>query len=807
MNHYRTYFLLIKMVFCLAITICQGQNRETHQLRLNDLSGAQWISDGKAQPELDSLMYGDDPAPLFRKVFITGKTLGSAILYITAAGYYNATINGVKIGRNFLDPAWTSYSKRIYYSEYDITSNILTGKNCIGVSLGNGFYNPLPLRMWGSKNLRELLNVGRPQFIAKLVLTYKDGNTEVLRSDTTWKYSYGPVIKNSVYIGEVYDARKETKGWTSPKFNDSQWAAAIPGNGPGGILQKAFFPAIQQTAVQKPVAITSPEKGVWLVDMGVSFTGLYQIRLHGKEGDKIRFRFGERIYANGELNPMTAVCGQIKRAGQGGPGAPPIAWQTDEYLFGEDADVWYCPCFTFHVFRYMEITGLAKAPSLSDIHGLVLHTNVKVDGHFSTSSKLLNDIQEATKRTFVNNLMSVQSDCPGRERFGYGGDLNATSESFICNYDMHDFYRKTIYDWIDAVNDSTFIDVAPYVMKYCGISWESAVITTQDHLLTYYNDLDIVRELYAFDLKWMEKVVRIHPEGVVKKGLADHESMIPVPVELIGTTHYLKCARIMKRFAAIMDDAPNVKKFEALERKLSSEILTLFWQKPINQPVNRQTLYATLLYYNLIPENEKKGAVDSLLSAVKNGVNGHFTTGIFGTKYILEALSQAGYAGKVYEIINSKTYPGWGYMIDSGATTLWETWKESDNTFSNCHPMFGTVTEWFYRWLGGIREIPEYPGFKKFIIAPYLPADLDHVNCSFNTPYGTITSNWIKKSPGNFQFNLKVPKGCEAAVNLPFVKFRKISLIHSAGKKPVASISQSADFSLKEGSYQIAVNQ
>ena len=489
----------------------------------------------------------------------------------------------------------------------------------------------------------------------------------------------------------------------------------------------------------------------------------------------------------------------------GGPGAPPIAWQTDQYIFGNEPDVWYTPEFTFHLFRYMEIAGLSQAPEKSDIQGLVLHTHVKENGHFSSSFPLLNEIQDATRRTFVNNLMSVQSDCPARERFGYGGDLNATSESFICNYDMQAFYRKTLYDWKDAVNDSVFIDIAPYIMKYCGISWESALMTTQNNLLIYYNDTSLVREMYPFDLKWMEKVARLNPEGIVIKGLADHESMIPVPVELIGTTHYLKCAEIMKRFAHLMNDQANVQKFGDLENELSKKLLARFWQSPVADPVNRQTLFATLLYYNLIPEAEKNRGADSLLLAVKNGINSHFTTGIFGTKYILEALSQAGYANKVYDIIKSRIFPGWGFMIDKGATTIWETWKESDNTYSNCHPMFGTVSEWFYRWIGGIRELPEFPGFKKFILAPFIPKDLIHVNCSYKTPYGVITSNWKKKAEGTIRFDLEIPSGCEATVKLPFNKFTKISLTRISLNKPTVSTLNSADFILKTGKYQIVV--
>ncbi len=798
--------LIFVFLICLstALTSIGAQIFKPH-LALNELKGASWIGDNKLQPASDSLMYGDDPAPLFRKAFKVKKSVKSARLFITAAGYYSASVNGEKIGRNFLDPAWTSYAKRIYYSQYDITSQLKTGENCLGVSLGNGFYNPLPLKMWGTYNLRKLLTVGRPKFIAKLQITYQDGTTEIFNTDKSWKYAYGPIIRNSVYIGEKYDARLEIKDWNKPKFNDLRWSNVLVDTGPGGELQKSFFPAIQQVDIQKSIAIKFICDNTYLIDMGVNFTGLYKVRLHGIKGDKITFRFGERKYDDGELNPMTQTCGQIKSTGQGGPGAPEIAWQTDEYTFGEETSVWYTPEFTFHIFRYMEISGLTKAPEPEDIQGLVLHTNVRENGTFSTSSELLNKIQVITKRTFVNNLMSVQSDCPGRERFGYGGDLNATSESYICNYDMQDFYRKTIYDWKDATLDSVFIDIAPFIMKYCGISWESAVVTTQNNLLTYYNDTSIVREMYSYDLKWMEKVARLHPEGIVNKGLGDHESMIPVTVELIGTTHYLKCAEIMKNFAILMNDKVNFEKFSTLQKYLSSILVTKFWKQQVPNPINRQTLYATLLYYNLIPKSEKQAAADSLLVAVKNGVNGHFTTGIFGTKYILEALSQAGYATKVYEIVNSREYPGWGFMIDRGATTLWETWKESDNTFSNCHPMFGTISEWFYRWMGGIRGIPENPGYKKFLIAPFIPNDLTHVNCTYNSPRGLITSSWLKKSDGSFVFDFKVPLGSEGIIKLPFKNFKRI--IKTTFTEMTQSISNmtSTDFTLNGGSYQVVV--
>ncbi|MCP4728432.1 MAG: family 78 glycoside hydrolase catalytic domain, partial [bacterium] len=550
--------------------------------------------------------------------------------------------------------------------------------------------------------------------------------------------------------------------------------------------------------------------GKYLVDMGVNFTGTYRIHLKGDPGDTVSFRFGERIYDNGELNPMTSVAGQIKRAGVGGPGAPAIAWQTDKYVFGDKTDQWYSPEFTFHTYRYMEISGLKRQPLISDIEGIALNTNVENTGSYSCSSELVNSIQNATERTFLANLISVQSDCPAREKFGYGGDLNATSEAFIYNYDMQDFYRKTIYDWVDAINDSAFVDTAPFVgIKYCGLSWESAFLTTQYYLYLYYNDAAIVKELYEMDLNWMKKVGRIFPDGIVNTGLSDHESLEPVPVELTGTGHYLQCARIMKEFASYMGDTENEEKFEKLANQLEAIILGRFWREPVTDPINKQTLFAALLYYDIIPADEIGAAADSLLGSLSTEPSGHFSTGIFGTKYILEALSKTGNISSVYEIVNSTSYPGWGFMIDRGATTIWETWKESDNTYSNCHPMFGSVTEWFYRWLGGIRPDPDYPGFEKFIINPSLPEGLSHVNCSYNSPFGEIVSNWINYGNDKQVFEIKIPEGSTATVKLPVSERQKIIVLENNSN---SSFSPSRDennfstFELAAGNYKISVS-
>jgi alpha-L-rhamnosidase len=798
---------LLKLVFLLSVIMthwcCNQQVKvsESHVFFQNQK--ARWIQDKKILPQSDADFYLDDPAPLFRKTFFLNELPKKATLFITAAGYYKSTINTFELENNILDPTWTDYSKRIYYKEYDITQQLTRGINCLGVTLGNGFYNPLPLKMWGRINLRERLSVGKPRFIAKIRITLPNGKTEEIVSDSSWKYGYGPIIKNSVYLGTHYDANNEITAWSHANFDDTHWDNAMPADPPGGKLQKAFFPTIKINKKINPQKIYPTKNGKWIVDMGENFTGTYSVKLSGQKGDKITFRFGERIYQDGTLNPMTSVIGQIKKSGLGGPGAPDVAWQTDSYIMGDENPIWFRPEFTYHAYRYMEIDGLKEKPKKDEIVGLSIHSAVDQKNHFTSSAPLLNEIQKTVRRTFLANLVGVQSDCPAREKFGYGGDLNATSASFIYNFDMQAFYKKTVYDWVDAINDSTFVDTAPSVgIQYCGISWESAFLITQYQLYLYYNDLGFIKEMYPFNQQWMDKVARIHPEGIVHKGLSDHESLSPVPVQLIGTLHYLQTARIMKVFAGIMEDRNSQSKYHQLASDLTKKIREAFWKKTIKGPINRQTLFASLLYHKIIPEDEIHAAKDSLKSALQKAPAQHLTTGIFGTPYALEAISEYLSPQTTINIVNNIDYPGWGYMVEQGATTLWETWKESDNIYSNSHPMFGSVTEWFYRWLGGIRPDPKHPGFKKFFIKPFTPKGLDSVSTSYAAPQGEILSQWSKRDRG-YRYEITVPEGSIAQVELNKKPYQKINILKGQNLLSRSDKTKLNDgrFNLESGAY------
>jgi len=788
------------------INFCPAQSR--HQLSAPAdnifLKGATWISDNSGIPESDSLFYSDHPAPLFRTEFTIGGEIQKAELWITAAGYYETWLNGNRLGDQQLDPAWTDFSKRIYVTPIDVTSSVQMGKNSWGIMTGNGFYNPLPLRMWGSRNLRNDLPVGNPCVIARLVVTLKDGKTIEQSTSGKWLTKPGPVTRNNVYLGEWYDARKEISGWCMPGTDLTGWEPVKIVPGPGGKMELSDFPPIRITKWINPVKISRKDDSRQIIDFGQNFAGFIRVRIKAQRGDTVRFRYGELIYPDGSLNPMTTVCGQIKRAGVGGPGAPAIAEQMDVYVANGNAGEVYQPRFTFHGFRYVEVTGFAEILAKSEIQGCRINTAVEETFHISSSSGFLNQLNQNCQWTFLSNLQSVQSDCPAREKFGYGGDINATAEAYIYNFNMHGIYRKIILDWADAMNPKGFVDTAPFVgIEYCGLSWESAFLFLQEALWIHYGDDQLIKDLYKTDQAWMEKVMRIHPGLVVDSGLSDHESLAKVPVELTGTCHYYQLARIMERFALVCSDDQGAVKYSELAGRIGAKIIDLFWDTPEIEVPNKQTLLATLLASGVLNAADQEIAMERLLTILEES-DYHVTTGIFGTKNLLEALSAHGRTDIAFRTVNQSGFPGWRYMVDNGATTLWETWKESDNTFSQNHPMFGSVSEWYIKWLGGIQPDKENPSAESVVLKPRPVMELDSLVVEKQYPSGPLVSRWSWVR-GALRFEFSIPDGVKADW-IPAEPLNKITVIQSpAGWKSGAGEDSGRMSLTKKGVYVFEV--
>jgi alpha-L-rhamnosidase len=771
---------------------------------------AKWIDDGKSNPVKDEDFYRFDPAPLFRREFSLAKPVAQAQLYISGLGYYEATLNGGRVGDHMLDPGWTDYSKRAYYSTYDVTEQLQEGRNCLGVTLGNGWYNPLPLLMWGRKNLRTHLPVGRPRLIAQLNLSYEDGSSESIRSDESWKVTDGPILRNNIYLGEVFDGRKEIPGWDLPGFDDSAWSSARSADEPiGGLVAQPLEP-IRVTATVNPVSVSEPQKGVYIVDFGQNFAGWASFELDLAKGAMVRMRYGELLNKDGSLNPLTSVCGQIK----GKPNSsleshPGMAWQQDVFVAGGRGREIYTPSFTFHAFRYVEITGCPVKPTLDMVTGLRLHTDVRPTGHFSCSNELFNSIQTMCQDTFLSNIFSVQSDCPHRERFAYGGDLVNTSEAYIYSYDMSRFYAKAVADLDDAkLEDGMFTDTAPSVgIQYCGVGWAMAHPDTQLKLYQYYGDKRILRQQYRRSKRWLDLVSQSNPTHVIRDGLGDHESLTEEPAAPLVTILYYRSTKILEKMANILGIKEDARKLDAL----SKGIAKAYNDKYIDAETGKcgsgtQSSQSFALFSEIIPEGLRPAALQYLLDDIREH-DGHLTTGIFGTRFLLELLSREGLSQAAYDIVNQRGFPGWSHMLENGATTLWERWSYSDNTYSHNHPMFGSVSQWFYQWLGGIQPHPDAVGFDRIVIRPQVPTGLAWVKCSYDSVRGKITSNW-GKSDDSLVIDIRIPANTTATVYLPCcnpetVMESDISVGRASGIELVRREKTTAIFAVQSGKFQL----
>lgn len=739
---------------------------ETAMLSANDWT-AKWIGDGKSIPADEKDFYKEDPMPVFQNVFQANKKIATARLYITGLGYYEAYLNGKKVGDHVLDPGWTKYDKQIDYSVYDVTSLVKQGKNVAGIMLGNGWYGALPMRMWGRFNLRDALTVGRPCVKAQIRVSYTDGSTETIITDQNWKMADGPVVRNSVYRGEEYDARAIPKGWLSAATNNWQQAKEVAAA--TGKLKAQLQAPIRVTKILKPVAVNETAPGVFVFDMGQNFAGVARIKVKGKAGTTIVLRYGEDKLKDGGVNVMTSVTGQIKN-NNGGPGAPKVAWQEDRYILsGNGIETWQ-PRFTFHGFRYVEVTGWPGKPTLNDIEGLRMNTDVETVGSFSSSNTMLNKVNEITDWTFLSNIFSVQSDCPAREKFGYGGDIVATAEAYLYRYNMANFYRKAIQDFEnDQRPRGGITETAPYVGiadrspgdQSGPIGWQLAFPLLIQHLYDFYGEKRVIAEHYDAVVKQVNFLRETAKDNLHYQDISDHEALDTKPEAFSASVFYMHHVQLLARFAAVLDKKEDAQTYENLANQIKGSI-TAQYMVPGSGRFDNATQSAQIfaLYYQLAPQKEKPLVLDQLLKEFERH-KGHVSTGIFATKMLFDVLRQMDQNDAAYKVANQKGFPGWAHMVDNGATTLWETWAYSDNVYSQNHPMFGSISEWFYRSLLGINAAA--PGFEKIIINPQPAGDLTSASGSYNSIRGKIESSW-KKDAAGFQLKVLIPANTTAEI-------------------------------------------
>ena len=654
------------------------------------LTALPWIGDGL--PDRNGAdWYEEDPAPEFRTVFTLPKGVREAKVHFACAGFASLRVGNETLMRaDGLDTLWTPYDKTVYAKTF--TVKVASPTTEVVVRLGNGFYNLPPLRFWGSRLFRGTLAHGRPCF--KLAV---DGVGKPL----VWQWRKTNVVRNSVYLGAEIDA-------TRPRGGEWKPAAAVAG--PKGSIRP--WPAAEMRAdgVHAGKARWLKEGEVQVVDFGVNASGVPDFVFRGEaRGTRVEIVYGERLNADGTVNVLTQTAGQIKR-GNGGPGAPHVACQRDAYVCGGAGAERFAPPFTWHVFRYAEVRGAKRLLGANDAARTVrsmlsLKEMAPEAKAFMAENKELAAIHEMCRRTFQANMIGgIQSDCPGRERLGYGGDIVATCEAMMLNWDMRAIYLKILQDFADeAADDGWITETAPYVgigdkgfgERAGPISWALAVPELIDGLLRHYNETKAL-DYYPVCTRYVRQVAARHPDGLIAKCIGDHEALARAPNGVTATAHWYRFVSLTAGFAKRLGRLNDAAEFAALAAKIKAA----FARKYVKDGIvanGTQSAQAIGLYLGLVPPGQILAAERRLVAAVKE--RGYApTTGIFSTRYMLMYLSEHGRGDVAERIVLHRGFPGWLHMLDRDATTLWETWKESDNIYSNCHPMFGSVDEWILRF-------------------------------------------------------------------------------------------------------------
>ena len=725
-----------------------------------------------------------------RKEYTLSRKVKTARIFVTGLGLYELYVNGGKVGNKVLSPAKTNYTKQVLYDTYDVTRLLRPGINALGIQLGNGWYNPYK-RWWKEYRMQWF---GAQKALLQLHITYEDGTEEIKGTDETWRTAPGPLLFNCIYDGEIYDAGLETAGWSEPFFEESGWSPARVVDEPGGALLAQRMPALEVIETRKPVTVLRPGSDTLVYDFGQNFAGWVKIRVKGKKGAKVTLRFAEDIQENGALDVSS---------NEG-------AKATATYIIGSDKAETYEPRFTYFGFRYAEITGEPQSFQVLDVEGRVVHSANSPTGTFECGNELVNKIHQATVWSQRSNMLGYPMDCPQRdERLGWLGDAQVTAEEGMFNFDLNLYNRN----WLSGIRenqhpltgDIPIISPRPYI-KDDGVEWSSTfLLMTWQHYL-YYGDIGILRENYPAMKRYMAFLDSIAVDYIVPMGwIGDWGSMVKGWKEgepkSVPTAFYYLNARLLVKVAALLGERADQERFHSLAQRIRQAFTKHFFD-PASSNYNDGSQMANSfpLYIGLEETQHREAILRNLTEdiLVKNAT--HLTTGVLGTKYMMDALAKYGRQDIVWALVTQTSPPSWHEMMKR-YTTVCEFWtlKQSKN-----HVMMGSIDAWFYKELAGIQGYDESPAFKKFVLKPYFPPGLSHVKASFTSPRGTIESSW-QLSPLGYELNVVIPFNTTAYLALPAGNYS----VRDKTKKLRRSAVNTGDgfqrLTLEPGSYQLEV--
>ncbi|MCP4261353.1 MAG: family 78 glycoside hydrolase catalytic domain [Planctomycetes bacterium] len=724
---------------------------------------------GKADPNALVL----PPPPYLRRAFWVGQSIKRAVVYASALGLYELHINGKRIGEDYFTPGWTDYPTRIYYQTYEVTDFVKKGSNAIGAILADGWY----AGYLGFGKKREHYG-NTPRLFVQLEIEYEDGYIQKVVTNGTWKARYGPLIESDFLMGEIYDGRKEMPGWDASNFDDSSWAAVTVTEESEeiGAVQACPSETVQKILEIKPKKLTEPEEGVYVYDMGQNFAGWVRLKVNGKAGTKVVLRFAEI------LNPDGTIYTENLRA----------ARCTDTYILKGTGKEFWEPQFTFHGFRYVEITGYPDKPGLDAITGVVVHSDIPLAGFFECSSPMINQLYSNIVWSQRGNFIEIPTDCPQRdERLGWTGDAQIFIRTATYNMDVAAFFTKWLVDLEDAQSDEGgFPDVAPrkVAMGDGTAAWGDAGVICPWTIYEVYGDKRILERHYDSMKKWIGYLKK-NSKDLLRpaKGYGDWVSIASdTPKDVIATAYFAYSTHLVSKAAAALGKYDDADKYEELFEQIKSAFNKAYVSDDGRIKGETQTCYLLALYFDLLPEDKREPATQHLIEAIRKK-DWHLSTGFVGLSYLVPTLADTGHLDIAYRLLNNDTFPSWGYSIKNGATTIWERWDgwteekgfQTPGMNSFNHYAFGSIGRWLFGTVAGIDT--DGPGYKRIIIKPRPGGGLDYAKASYKSINGKIVSDW--KIKGNtFTLNVTIPTNTTATVYVPA---RDIESVIEGGKPAV----------------------
>lgn len=692
------------------------------------------------------------PAPYLRKEFQVRAAVKRAVVYATAQGVFELSLNGRRVGDEFFMPGWTDYRKRIYYRAYDVTSMLETGANALGAILGDGWFR-------GNISCIDQNHYGTLlRFKGQLHIDYVDGQSDVITSDKSWQGAYGPILESDMQAGEVYDARRELPGWNRAGFDASKWSPVVTGSELNAPLEAYPGDPVRRTLELPTLAVTEPKTGSYVFDLGQNFSGWIRLKVTGNAGDEVVMHFAEMLNADG-----TVYTANLRSARA-----------VDTYILkGGGAEIWE-PRFTFHGFRYVQISGLRGAPAPDAVTGVVVHSDSPISASFECSNPMLNQLHSNILWGQRSNYLEVPTDCPQRdERLGWTGDTQVFIRTACYNQDVSAFFTKWIVDLMDTQNrHGQFGNQAPVFHGHGAAAWACAGIISPWTIHHVYGDTRVIADTY-------EAMVR-YVEACGKDGLGGRKQhtwgdwLAPggrPPSALISTAYYAYTTSLMADIAEALG-----KKEDAASYHKQFEAIRGYFQKTYVKAdgkieSNLQTAYCLALSFNLLTDLQREQAAAHLVERIKER-NYHLSVGFLGMPILLPTLTDIGRSDLAYRLIQNTTFPSWGYSIEQGATTIWERWNSYSkaegfgdvkmNSFN--HYSLGSCGEWMFRSMLGIDS--DGVGFKKLIMKPELGEGITWAKGHYDSIHGRIGSDW-KLEGGKFSWTITVPANTTATVYVP----------------------------------------